>query len=352
MPRTVIRGRIILLVMAAGCAILLGGFAYHALAAFSDGKIAGSVMHDYLLPGDDDAILESEGGGLLPDITGGVLAETADSDVVVTLDLPSTRAGIAAVAAARQAADAWNDANPGTVNFMVVALSDASDGDVVIRLAEKTAGDSIGLYEHARWGTPAIITVETGRPWCDGMFREYSQDMLANIITHELGHHLGLGHISDKTHLMYGTDPHRAHPGSFDDLGYAMPQYEQYPQFAALVPLLAEMEEAESEIATLDASISRTLERMERLRLEHAALADRYESLELQYSSAYDPEDWIQYGRAQLLHSQAERLLDRIRETEDIIGLVVDEHDGLRQEYDDAVDRYNAAANRYNCAAD
>ncbi len=260
-------------------------------------------------------------------------------------------AAAAAGAAARQAAAMWNADNPGTVRL----VGDVADGDVVIVLTDRIEGDTVGLYEHPSLpGRPATITVETGRPWCDGTFRPYSGEMMADTIAHELGHHLGLGHVTDESHLMYGTrDPPGVLPESFDDLGYDIPQAAEHLQFDAVTPILARMQASESQMAGLEEEMDGIVRSLDRMETEHGRLVERYEQLGGRYerlaAAATGAGD---HGQAESLYVQLGDLLERIRGVEAQMEEAAAGHDRLGDSYNDAVDSYNAAAAEYNCSVD
>jgi hypothetical protein len=59
-----------------------------------------------------------------------------------------------------------------------------------------------GVLGHAHLGK-GVIEVALGDYSCDGSFQLYDVDSVEKIMTHELGHSIGLPHTNDKTNIMY-----------------------------------------------------------------------------------------------------------------------------------------------------
>ena len=59
-----------------------------------------------------------------------------------------------------------------------------------------------GVLGHAHLGK-GIVEVSLGDYRCDGNFQLYDVDSVETIMTHELGHSIGLEHVDDRTSIMY-----------------------------------------------------------------------------------------------------------------------------------------------------
>ena len=77
------------------------------------------------------------------------------------------------------------------------------------------------MGEHAGQITGGLMEIELGSYDCRGNWQQYSSNMIADTIAHEIGHYLGLEHHTNDSHLMYGDDEFTQIV--FDDLGYNIP---------------------------------------------------------------------------------------------------------------------------------
>jgi predicted Zn-dependent protease len=59
-----------------------------------------------------------------------------------------------------------------------------------------------GVLGHAHVGK-GIVEVALGDYNCDGNFQLYNVESIKTIMTHELGHSIGLLHTTDKNNIMY-----------------------------------------------------------------------------------------------------------------------------------------------------
>ena len=99
--------------------------------------------------------------------------------------------------------------------------------DITIRWIEYT-GTHVGSACLDCLRSGAVINVVLEQPNCRDNPVAYGPGMIRNIIAHEFGHNLGLGHTNDELHLMFGTMPPPP-PGLFDSLGYNVP--EEVPEY-------------------------------------------------------------------------------------------------------------------------
>jgi len=82
-------------------------------------------------------------------------------------------------------------------------------------------------------------------------FVQNDENMVVNILMHEIGRALDLGHSSEENHLMYSTESPEI---SFNTKGYDMP--EKYGKFYVGQKLLITQKKNQSKIELLDSKIS------------------------------------------------------------------------------------------------
>ena len=63
-----------------------------------------------------------------------------------------------------------------------------------------------GVLGHANLGK-GVVEVAIGSHSCDGSFQLFDVDTVEYIMTHELGHSIGLKHSSNENSIMYPTVP-------------------------------------------------------------------------------------------------------------------------------------------------
>lgn len=98
-----------------------------------------------------------------------------------------------------------------------------------------------------------VLDISIGAKDCSGNFVQNDENMVSNILMHEIGHALGLGHTSEVGHLMYSTESPQI---SFDTKGYVIPdRFEEL--YVGQSILIQQEKELRVDIDLLDVKISR-----------------------------------------------------------------------------------------------
>ncbi|MCE2614414.1 MAG: M57 family metalloprotease, partial [Nitrosopumilus sp. (ex Thoosa mismalolli)] len=84
------------------------------------------------------------------------------------------------------------------IKFEVTNLK--HEANVWVTWVVRNLGD--GVLGHAHLGK-GVVEVTLGDYNCDGSFQLYDVNSVETIMTHELGHSIGLPHVEDKTSIMY-----------------------------------------------------------------------------------------------------------------------------------------------------
>jgi len=87
---------------------------------------------------------------------------------------------------------------PAVVEFSYTNLK--SEANVWVTWVVRDLGE--GVLGHANLGK-GVVEVALGDYECDGSFQLYSVESVEKIMTHELGHSVGLQHSSDQSNIMY-----------------------------------------------------------------------------------------------------------------------------------------------------
>ena len=101
-----------------------------------------------------------------------------------------------------EAQEWFNTANGKTVKVKFTESNTRSGSNVWITWVVRNLGENV--LGHAQVGK-GVVEVALGGFGCDGVFQLYTVDTVRNVMTHELGHSLGLGHSNIENSVMYPT---------------------------------------------------------------------------------------------------------------------------------------------------
>ncbi len=140
-----------------------------------------------------------------------------------------------------------------------------------------------------------VLDISVGVNDCNDNFIQDDQNMVANILMHEIGHSLGLGHTSETGNLMYSTESPQI---TFDTKGYVVPdRFEEL--YVGQKVIVQQEKEIRAELESLDIKISRE--------------QSQYDEYEKQYQyydgKTLSPNDFKKAERAfDKLNSQVEKV--------------------------------------------
>lgn len=162
-------------------------------------------------------------------------------------DIPDKKVPISAL---KQSIESWEFNNP---NLKFV---ESENPNIEIRWKEYSSSTHTGLAicNSVLFGilSHCILNVSVGAIDCNKNFIQNDENMVANILMHEIGHALKLEHTNQTGHLMYSYEFPQ---DSFDDMGYVIPQrFEEL--YIGQDILLDKEKEMRIEIESLDKKLS------------------------------------------------------------------------------------------------
>jgi len=163
-----------------------------------------------------------------------------------------------------------------------------------------------------------VLDISVGVEDCNGNFVQDDENMVANILMHEIGHTLKLGHTSELGHLMYSTQSPEI---IFDTKGYVVPDRfdELYVGQKALVQ---QEKEIRAELESLDIKISR----------EQSQYDEYYKQYEYYEGKTLSPADY----------KKAERAFDNLNSQTEKVNSMIDQQNQL-------IDQFNKIITQLGC---
>lgn len=217
--------------------------------------------------------------------------------------IPNLPDGQIPLNALHKALDAWKSLNP-NLDFVE---SDNPDIEIRWQVYASETHSGLATCNSALFGilNHCVLDISVGDEDCSGNYVQNDENMVSNIIMHEIGHAIGLGHSADKTHLMYSDELPLA---DFDSQEFIVPEkFEEL--YVGQKSLLDQDNEIRSQLESLDKKISRAKSQY-----------DEYYKQYEYYDGKTLPQDEFE---------KAQRLLDKLNSEADKINLLIDQQNQL-----------------------
>lgn len=226
-------------------------------------------------------------------------------------DIPDVPDSGIPVTALNIAIEQWESANPG-IKFL---KSNTPDIEIHWQKFAPSTHTGLATCDTGLFGmrSHCILDISIGAEDCHGNFVQNDENMVANILMHEIGHALGLDHSDDEEHLMYSTIDSQS---PFQTLGYEIPsRLEEF--YVGQKSLLQEQNSILEKISILETKISRA--------------ESQYEEQLKQYQS-YEGKTLSNDE-----YQKAERDYDALSEETEKLNLIIEEQNQLISRHNDII---------------
>ena len=218
-------------------------------------------------------------------------------------DVPSIPDKQIPVNALKKAIETWEASNP-NLDFI-----QSENSNIEIRWQTYASSTHTGLAtcSSVLFGilNHCVLDISVGVEDCNGNFVQNDENMMANILMHEIGHALGLGHTSETDHLLYSTQSPQI---IFDTKGYVIPdRFEEL--YVGQKAIVQQEKEIRAEIESLDFKISRE-------QSQHDEYEKQYQYYE---GKTLSPNDF----------KKAERAFDKLNSQVEKVNTMIDQQNQL-----------------------
>lgn len=204
----------------------------------------------------------------------------------------------------KKAIDTWERYNP-NLEFI-----ESKNSNIEIKWQKYASSTHTGLAtcNTVLFGilSHCVLDISIGAQDCNSNFVQNDENMVVNILMHEIGHAMGLGHTSEENHLMYSTESPEI---AYDTKGYSIPErFEEL--YVGQKLLLSQEKEIESQIKLLDDKIAR----------EESQYDEYYKQHEFYEGKTLPPKEFEKAQRAyDKINAQAEKINDLIEQQNKLI---------------------------------
>jgi len=216
-------------------------------------------------------------------------------------DVPDKQIPINAL---KKAIDTWEKYNP-NLEFI-----ESKNSNIEIKWQKYASSTHTGLAtcNTVLFGilSHCILDISIGAEDCNSNFVQNDENMVVNILMHEIGHAMGLGHTSEEDHLMYSTESPEI---NYNTKGYSIPErFEEL--YVGQKLLLSQEKEIKSQIKLLDGEIAR----------EQSQYDEYYKQYEFYEGKTLPPKEFEKAQRANdKINEQAEKVNDLIDQQNELI---------------------------------